>query len=32
MLDIPLSKDGLRFEKLTTAEVAELAEEHRDKE
>ncbi len=29
MLDMPLSKDGLRFEKLTAAEVAELAKKHR---
>lgn len=27
MLDILLSKDGLRFEELTAEEVAELAEE-----
>jgi hypothetical protein len=30
MLDIPLSRDGLRFEKLTAEEVAELAKKHRD--
>ncbi|MCS4054067.1 hypothetical protein [Salinibacter ruber] len=32
MLDIPLSRDGLRFEELTAEEAAQLAEEHRDKD
>ncbi|MCS3827418.1 hypothetical protein GGP85_002888 [Salinibacter ruber] len=30
ILDIPLSRDGLRFEELTAEEVAELTKEHRD--
>jgi hypothetical protein len=30
MLDLPLSKDGLRVEERTAEEDAELAKEHRD--